>query len=81
MRGSHRRLASGAVLALGPTAGADLRRYLVGSLLDDFEGARSYGKRFGIVHVGSTGQRRLPEDSARWFRDVIARNGLGEEPA
>ncbi|TNY38011.1 GH1 family beta-glucosidase [Thermomonospora catenispora] len=57
-------------------AGVDLRGYLVWSLLDNFEWAEGYAKRFGIVYVDYTDQRRLPKDSARWYAGVIARNGL-----
>ncbi len=57
-------------------AGVDLRGYLVWSLLDNFEWAEGYGKRFGIVHVDYRTQQRTPKDSAHWYRDVIARNGL-----
>ncbi|MBN6052349.1 beta-glucosidase [Nonomuraea sp. RK-328] len=57
-------------------AGADLRGYLVWSLLDNFEWAEGYRRRFGIVHVDYATQARTPKDSALWFRDVIARNGL-----
>jgi hypothetical protein len=32
--------------------------------------------RFGIVHLDYESQRRTPRDSARWYRDVITRNGL-----
>ena len=32
--------------------------------------------RFGIVHVDFETQERTPRDSAWWYRDVIARNGL-----
>ncbi len=60
-------------------AGADLRGYLVWSLLDNFEWAEGYNKRFGIVHVDFTTQRRLLKDSARWYREVIQRNGLWRE--
>ncbi|CNG37119.1 beta-glucosidase B [Mycobacterium tuberculosis] len=63
------------------TAGADLRGYLVWSFLDNFEWAEGYGKRFGIVYVDYADQRRLPKDSAQWFRDVIAHNGLRGEAA
>ncbi|WP_432930620.1 GH1 family beta-glucosidase [Microbispora sp. CA-135349] len=59
------------------TAGADLRGYLVWSLLDNFEWAYGYHKRFGIVYVDFETRRRVPKDSALWYRDVIARNGLG----
>ncbi|MFB6393137.1 GH1 family beta-glucosidase [Polymorphospora lycopeni] len=56
--------------------GVDLRGYLVWSLLDNFEWAEGYDKRFGIVHVDYLSQRRTPKDSARWFQEVIRRNGL-----
>lgn len=59
--------------------GVDLRGYLVWSLLDNFEWVEGYRKRFGIVYVDYTSQRRLPKDSALWYRDVIARNGM-EDP-
>ncbi|WP_067172816.1 GH1 family beta-glucosidase [Microtetraspora niveoalba] len=58
------------------SAGADLRGYLVWSLLDNFEWAYGYHKRFGIVYVDYATQRRIPKDSALWYREVISRNGL-----
>jgi beta-glucosidase len=57
-------------------AGADLRGYLVWSLLDNFEWAEGYHRRFGIVHVDFATQRRLLKDSALWYRGVIEQNGL-----
>jgi beta-glucosidase len=56
--------------------GVDLRGYFVWSLLDNFEWSEGYAKRFGIVHVDYATQSRLPKDSARWYADVIRRNGL-----
>ncbi|MDT5033417.1 MAG: beta-glucosidase [Actinoplanes sp.] len=56
--------------------GVDLRGYFVWSLLDNFEWAEGYAKRFGIVHVDYRTQSRTPKDSARWYADVIRRNGL-----
>ncbi|WP_371778757.1 GH1 family beta-glucosidase [Streptosporangium subroseum] len=61
--------------------GTDLRGYLVWSLLDNFEWAEGYHRRFGIVHVDFDTQRRLPKDSALWYRDVIEQNGLRRERA
>jgi beta-glucosidase len=59
-------------------AGVDLRGYFVWSLMDNFEWHDGYRKRFGIVHVDYRTQRRLLKDSARWYREVIRRNGLAE---
>ncbi|WP_256107404.1 GH1 family beta-glucosidase [Streptomyces sp. ODS05-4] len=56
--------------------GVDVRGYFLWSLLDNFEWAYGYGKRFGIVHVDFATQRRTPKDSARWYARVVARNGL-----
>ena len=59
-------------------AGIPLRGYFVWSLLDNFEWAHGYSKRFGLVHVDyDTGDRRL-KDSARFYQSVIAVNGLPE---
>jgi beta-glucosidase len=52
-------------------AGVDVRGYYVWSLLDNFEWARGYTQRFGIVRVDYGTQRRTPKDSYRWYRDLI----------
>ncbi|UYM05795.1 GH1 family beta-glucosidase [Solicola gregarius] len=54
-------------------AGAPVRGYFVWSLLDNFEWAYGYTKRFGIVYVDYASQRRVPKTSARWYSDLIAR--------
>ncbi|MFE5299628.1 GH1 family beta-glucosidase [Streptomyces sp. NPDC056632] len=56
--------------------GADVRGYFLWSLLDNFEWAYGYSKRFGIVHVDFATQRRTFKDSARWYAEVIARGGI-----
>jgi beta-glucosidase len=58
------------------TRGVDVRGYLLWSLLDNFEWAEGYRKRFGIVYVDFATQARVLKDSADWYRRVIARNGL-----
>ncbi len=58
------------------TQGVDLRGYFAWSLMDNFEWAEGYRKRFGIVHVDYTTQQRVLKDSAKWYREVIRRNGL-----
>lgn len=53
-------------------AGADVRGYFAWSLLDNFEWAWGYSKKFGIIAVDmATGERRW-KDSAHWYRQVIA---------
>ncbi|MDR3577008.1 MAG: GH1 family beta-glucosidase [Anaerolineaceae bacterium] len=59
-------------------AGADLKGYYVWSLLDNFEWSQGYKPRFGIVRVDFATGRRIPKQSAAWYRDVIARNGVDE---
>ncbi|MFR9777533.1 GH1 family beta-glucosidase [Micromonospora sp. MS34] len=54
-------------------AGADVRGYFAWSLLDNFEWAYGYDKRFGIVRVDYDTQRRTPKRSAHWYRDTIRR--------
>jgi beta-glucosidase len=50
-------------------AGVDLRGFFVWSLLDNFEWAEGYARRFGIVHVDFDTLHRTPKASARWFAD------------
>lgn len=56
--------------------GADVRAYYVWSLLDNFEWAFGYSKRFGIVWVDYETQQRIPKASAHFYRDVIRGNGF-----
>ena len=55
--------------------GVDVRGYYTWSLLDNFEWAEGYTKRFGLVHVDYDTQRRTPKDSFGWYRDLIAAQG------
>lgn len=56
--------------------GGSLKGYYVWSLLDNFEWAEGYTKRFGIVFVDYETQQRTLKDSAKWYRDVISANAL-----
>ena len=56
--------------------GVPLKGYYVWSLLDNFEWAYGYAKRFGIVHVDFASQKRTVKQSAWWYRQVIADNGF-----
>lgn len=55
--------------------GADVRGYFVWSLLDNFEWAHGFSKRFGIVHVNYETLQRTPKSSARLYSEVIRSNG------
>jgi beta-glucosidase len=61
-----------AAVADAAAAGAPVRGYFVWSLLDNFEWALGYAKRFGIVYVDYPTLERVPKDSYLWLRDVIA---------
>jgi beta-glucosidase len=52
--------------------GVDVRGYFCWSLLDNFEWAWGYAKRFGLVYVDYPTQLRIPKASYRWFREMIA---------
>ena len=55
--------------------GADIRGYFAWSLLDNFEWALGFAKRFGIVHVNYETLERTPKASARFYSKVIASHG------
>lgn len=57
-------------------AGVDVRGYYQWSLMDNFEWALGYDKRFGLIHIDFDTLERTWRDSAHWYRDVIVRNGL-----
>lgn len=52
--------------------GVNLQGYFAWSLLDNFEWAEGYSKRFGIVYVDYPTQTRIPKQSAHWYRQLIA---------
>ena len=60
--------------------GADVRGYFAWSLLDNFEWAYGYSKRFGLVHVDYDSQVRTLKDSAHWYRDFVAQQRLTHKP-
>jgi beta-glucosidase len=58
-------------------AGVNLAGYYVWSLMDNFEWAYGYNKRFGIIYIDyDNHQKRILKDSARLLKDVIENNGL-----
>lgn len=69
---------TGHIAAVGEAIaqGADVRGYFVWSLLDNFEWAYGYAKRFGITYVDYPTQQRILKDCAYWYRAVIAANAI-----
>ena len=53
-------------------SGVPVRGYFVWSLLDNFEWAYGYSKRFGLVYVDYPTLERVPKDSFYWYREVSA---------
>ena len=60
--------------------GVRMGGYMVWSLLDNFEWASGYEKRFGIVHVDYASQQRTLKDSALWYRDFLQRQKIAHAP-
>ena len=54
--------------------GAPVRGYFAWSLLDNFEWAEGYAKRFGLVYVDYETQERTPKSSFKRYKEVIAAN-------
>ncbi|MFE9956628.1 GH1 family beta-glucosidase [Micromonospora sp. NPDC005299] len=71
---AHLRAAHAAI-----SAGVPLKGYFAWSLMDNFEWAWGYTKRFGMIYVDYDSQARIPKSSARWYADVIRRNGLAAQ--
>ena len=55
-------------------AGVPVEGYFHWSLMDNFEWSYGYTERFGIVYVDYETQRRIPKDSAYWYRDWIKKH-------
>ncbi|MCI0696604.1 GH1 family beta-glucosidase [candidate division KSB1 bacterium] len=53
-----------------------LQGYFAWSFMDNFEWGEGYSKRFGLHHVDYATGRRTPKASAKWYAEVIKRNGL-----
>lgn len=56
--------------------GVPLKGYFVWSLMDNFEWAQGYSKRFGLIYVDYTTLERIPKKSAHWYHQVITENRI-----
>ncbi|NCX76589.1 MAG: glycosyl hydrolase family protein, partial [Actinobacteria bacterium] len=52
-------------------AGVPIYGYFAWSLIDNFEWAYGYAKRFGLIYVDYATQKRIPKSSAYYYRDRI----------
>jgi len=59
--------------------GVDVRGYFLWSLMDNFEWAYGFSKRFGIVHVDFKTQKRTIKKSGHWYSNVIRNFGFPTE--
>jgi len=57
-------------------AGAPVKGYFLWSLLDNFEWACGYSRRFGLLRTDFTTQQRTWKDSAFWYQNVASSNRL-----
>ncbi|MEC3975262.1 GH1 family beta-glucosidase [Amycolatopsis sp. H20-H5] len=62
-----------AAVAAARLAGADIRGYFAWSLLDNFEWAYGYAKRFGLIRVDYETQQRTIKQSGYFYRDTVRR--------
>lgn len=51
--------------------GVDVGGYFLWSFIDNFEWAKGYNDRFGLVYVDYVTQKRIPKDSAYWYKNWI----------
>lgn len=58
--------------------GVNMGGYMVWSLMDNFEWASGYAKRFGIVHVDYATQQRTLKDSARWYQSFLGQQAAAQ---
>ena len=54
--------------------GVDVRGYFLWSFMDNFEWAKGYEPRFGIVYVDYTTMKRIPKDSLYWYKSYIEKH-------
>lgn len=56
-------------------SGVNLTGYFAWSLMDNFEWASGFSKRFGLYHVDFETLERTPKASAKWYQKII-QNGI-----
>ena len=64
-------------IAVAIAEGVQVRGYFLWSMLDNFEWASGYSKRFGLTFVDYATQRRIPKASSAWYSALIDRERAG----
>lgn len=59
--------------------GADVKGYFLWSLMDNFEWAEGFSKRFGLYYVDYQTMERIPKPAANWYTRVASTNSLEVE--
>ncbi len=60
-----------AALKVAVDAGVPVKGYFAWSLLDNFEWAEGYLRRFGLAYVDYPTQRRILKDSGLWYGQFL----------
>lgn len=68
-----------AFLARAMRNGADVRGYFIWSLMDNFEWAEGYSKKFGLYSINPGTLDRVPRASAKWYKDFLSGKMLSKK--
>ena len=68
-------------IRVAATLGVPVRGYFAWSLLDNFEWAWGYSRRFGLIYIDYPTLERIPKASFEWYREFIAHRRTDQTPA